>query len=106
VLNAQHGPIGYIDEVCGVYRVHGGGSGRRGRGMMSLSRASSSPHAIDRHFESRYKRAIRKRVALWHYAAAKSMLEAGIERAWFAPSEIAVRFCGRGAQGKGPEAAS
>jgi glycosyltransferase involved in cell wall biosynthesis len=25
ILNAQHGDIGYLDEIMGVYRVHGGG---------------------------------------------------------------------------------
>ncbi len=25
ILNAQHGDIGYIDEVMGAYRIHGGG---------------------------------------------------------------------------------
>jgi glycosyltransferase involved in cell wall biosynthesis len=37
VLNAQHGTIGYLDEVMGAYRIHSGGMWNGATGLLRLA---------------------------------------------------------------------
>jgi len=78
VLAAQHGPIGYIDEVFGVYRVHDGGVWSSLAQHEIYKKSIVVANAIDRHLEFKYSRAIKRRIAFWHYRAARGMIKAGV----------------------------
>lgn len=64
VLNAVHGPIGYLDEVMGAYRVHGGGIWSRLKSVAAHHQAMEACDMVDRHFDFRYHRELSLRKAL------------------------------------------
>jgi glycosyltransferase involved in cell wall biosynthesis len=81
VLNAEHGTIGYIDEVLGAYRVHPAGFWsmqmahyRRVTDIEAMIRAY---HFIDGHTGGRYRETIRGQLIWLFRRAAKVQLENG-----------------------------
>jgi glycosyltransferase involved in cell wall biosynthesis len=74
VLNAQHGAIGYIDEVMAVYRVHAGGvwspkvsSDRRRQILLILE-------LFYRNLDPQYRPKIEQSLARWHFKTLNAML--------------------------------
>jgi glycosyltransferase involved in cell wall biosynthesis len=71
ILNAAHGPIGFIPEVMSAYRIHSGGawsSTSVERRVMSVFKLLS---AVDHHFKGRYAREIdenRQQTLQWLFA--------------------------------------
>ena len=54
VLNAEHGPIGYIDEVMGVYRRHAGGTWTAMGPEQQLLHLLQAYELIDNHLQGKY----------------------------------------------------
>jgi glycosyltransferase involved in cell wall biosynthesis len=60
ILNAQHGDIGRLEEIMGVYRVHAGGLwGQKGR-LHQVENTIGVYKLIDAHLGYRYKGIIRQ----------------------------------------------
>jgi hypothetical protein len=65
ILLAQHGKIGHVDEVMGVYRRHSSGV------WFSLSRASKQEGIVafctqmNRNLDFRYDRELRRTASVW-----------------------------------------
>jgi glycosyltransferase involved in cell wall biosynthesis len=58
LLNADHGDIGYLDEVMGVYRVHRGGMWTRRNRATREADCLRMLSRIDHHFHGKYARQI------------------------------------------------
>jgi hypothetical protein len=56
ILNAQHGNIGYIDEVMAVYRIHGGGLRSSAQAVHKLRASTALLETVRRHLGPRYHR--------------------------------------------------
>ena len=100
VLNAEHGDIGFIDEILGAYRVHSAGfwSMRMSR-YESLAEVEGMIRAhelIDRHTGRRYHEAIRAPLLDLYRHAARILLAAGRRagalryalRGWWPPRRV------------------
>jgi glycosyltransferase involved in cell wall biosynthesis len=91
VLNAERGPMAYIDESMGVYRIHGGGawSARQSRlgTLEDIERLVSVHEAIDRHFHRRFHREISDDISLLYGGAALAFRDQG--------SRELARICAR-----------
>jgi glycosyltransferase involved in cell wall biosynthesis len=81
VLNAEHGDIGYLDEILSVYRVHAGGGWSDGlshfrdpRDLVDLIRVHD---AINEHLAFRYDAPIRRRTAYLSALAAGRLARDG-----------------------------
>jgi len=81
VLNAEHGDIGYLDEILSVYRVHAGGGWSNGlshfrdpRDLVDLIRVHD---AINEHLALRYDAPIRRRTAYLSARAAGRLARDG-----------------------------
>ncbi len=59
VLNAQYGDIGHIDEVMGVYRIHGGGVWSHGRNLHWFKNEMNMFRLLDAYFAGKHGKAIR-----------------------------------------------
>lgn len=74
VLNAQHGDIGYIDQVMAVYRVHAGGvwspkvSSDRRRQILTILRLFYD------NLDPAYRPQIEQSLARWHFKAVNALL--------------------------------
>jgi glycosyltransferase involved in cell wall biosynthesis len=81
VLNAEHGSIGYIDEVLGAYRVHSAGFwSTRMAHYRRISDVEAMIHGyrlIDRHTRGRYRKTIRDQLLSLNRKGAKIQLEYG-----------------------------
>lgn len=84
VLNAEHGDIGYIDEIMGAYRVHSAGFWSMN---MALYRTVEDVEAmirgyrlIDRHTGGRYAAKIHRQLLPLYARAAEVLLNAGQRR--------------------------
>lgn len=78
ILNAQHGHIGYIDEVLGVYRVHRGGQWSMNmslyRHSKDIIRIIQMYETIDKHLGYRYKKQIEESVLPLYYEVSHLLL--------------------------------
>ena len=90
VLNAQHGDIGCIDEVMGVYRIHN-------RGMTSLRTPAQKIRgyirfyeAINAHLNFRYDRNICRSLAKHWDVIAENVVEIGPQQASMKEAENTV----------------
>jgi glycosyltransferase involved in cell wall biosynthesis len=86
VLTAEHGDIGYVDELLSVYRVHGGGAWSDGlshlRDPRDLLELIWIHDAINEHLAFRYDAPIRRRTAyLAALAAGRLAREGKLEEA-------------------------
>lgn len=59
ILNAQYGDIGHIDQVMGVYRIHGGGVWSHGRNFHWFKNEMNMYKLLDAYFAGKHKKAIR-----------------------------------------------
>ena len=62
ILNAQHGDIGYIDEVMGVYRIHGGGIYSSKKDIDQVQGMIETYPFINAHLNFRYNFLIKSRM--------------------------------------------
>jgi len=62
ILNAEHGDIGRIDKVMGVYRVHSGGVWFQTRPLYQFKNAIAVYKLLGGHFAGKHKKAIMKSV--------------------------------------------
>jgi len=60
ILNAQHGRIGYMDDIMAIYRVHGGGVYSSKSCVEQLKGAIHAAEVINRHLNYRYDRTVSK----------------------------------------------
>lgn len=62
ILNAQHGDIGYMDEVMGAYRIHGGGIWTT-KDYIYRSKACIEVYKIiNAHLDFRYSKILKSRI--------------------------------------------
>jgi glycosyltransferase involved in cell wall biosynthesis len=65
VLNAQHGAIGYLDEVLATYRVHGGGAWSRQGRVPTLATTIRAAEIMAPHLGREDRPVLWKSVARW-----------------------------------------
>ncbi len=70
ILNAQHGNIGYINEVMATYRVHAGGIWSAKRPSRQLLNMIELLDRVDEHLHFSYKDLIRATKARYYYQLA------------------------------------
>jgi glycosyltransferase involved in cell wall biosynthesis len=70
ILNAQHGHIGYIDQVMGVYRVHPSGAWSSQKPTWALHETIRALNAMNRHLELKYDRRFQKALSMCYYKLA------------------------------------
>lgn len=79
-LHAQHGDIGFIDEIMAVYRIHGGGIWSQGAGLGKWMQPENPANnwrlagmvdfyeAVNEHLGFKYDRLLRDKISMWCYA--------------------------------------
>lgn len=83
LLHAEHGPIGYIDEVMGVYRHHSGGLYSPLSEAQKLEKTAQFYAAINADLGYRYNRAIRAAYFRYFYEWAEAYEQRGdLANAW------------------------
>lgn len=70
ILNAQWGPIGYIDEIMASYRLHDGGIWSAKSRCDVLQASIRAALVIDVHLKHVFKRKISKKIAYWELETA------------------------------------
>ncbi len=85
VLNAERGPMAYIDEVMGVYRIHGGGVWSAGKSQLGtledVEELVGVHEAIDRHLDRRFHKEVGDDISVLYEAAALGFRDQG-SREW------------------------
>jgi glycosyltransferase involved in cell wall biosynthesis len=78
ILNAEHGNIGYLDEILGVYRVHRGGVWSMNMSLYrkfdDIEKMIDLYKAINRHLNFKYNKEITKRITPLYYKALQILL--------------------------------
>ncbi len=64
IMNAQHGNIGYIDEIMGVYRIHDGGVWSTKGLIPKLQREIETYRFFNAHLNFRYNKFIKSKISL------------------------------------------
>lgn len=77
ILNAQHGKIGYLNEVMATYRVHHGGAWSSRSAVSQGQEIIKMLDHVDEHFGFRYKRQVQAAKAEWYYQLAERSYIAG-----------------------------
>jgi glycosyltransferase involved in cell wall biosynthesis len=84
VVAAEHGNIGYLDEILATYRVHAGSVWAAGRSLLQhlddVEMIAETYDAHNRHLAFRFDAEIRAAVAALYGRAAYSYFEAGEQR--------------------------
>lgn len=84
VLNAEHGDVGYIDEILGAYRVHAGGFWSTNmalyRTVEDVQAMIDGYHIINRHTRYRFDATIRGQLLPLYLRAAEVSLASGERR--------------------------
>lgn len=90
ILNAQHGKIGYINEVMGAYRVHRGGVWSRLNAIQAFQAYIEFLDKMNTYLDFKYESIIRPRVLKCWDDLAVILVEQGIQRglAQAAPGSI------------------
>jgi len=70
ILNAQHGHIGYIDEVMSVYRIHPSGAWSAQKPTWALHETIRALHALNRHLDFKYNRRVQTALSTCYYKLA------------------------------------
>jgi glycosyltransferase involved in cell wall biosynthesis len=70
ILNAQHGSIGYINEVMATYRVHAGGGSYAKRPSRQLLEMIDMLDHVDEYLNYKFKHLIRATKARYYYQLA------------------------------------
>ena len=74
ILNAQHGTIGYIDEVMGVHRIHGAGI-RSSRSAVDRLRSSIDLlETVKQHLGREYRQQLDDSIARWYLRLVVALL--------------------------------
>lgn len=77
ILNAQHGDIGYLDEVLAAYRVHAGGvwsmNLSRQRTFKEIEKVLTMFQILNRHLDFAYDGIMRKEIAELYSKAARAL---------------------------------
>lgn len=76
VLLADQGPVGYVDELMGVYRMHAGGVWARNSRARRLEQRLEFYDRLDHAFAHKYRRAIRLGRATCRYELAREAASA------------------------------
>jgi glycosyltransferase involved in cell wall biosynthesis len=79
ILNAEHGNIGYIDQIFGVYRIHNNGVWSKLSKVDAYKKNIIVAEAINAHLNFKYTQEIEERVAYWHYQIASEMSREGLK---------------------------
>jgi glycosyltransferase involved in cell wall biosynthesis len=66
ILNAQYGDIGYIDQIMGTYRVHGGGTCSSISRTELLNNTISAAEIIKHCLNQKHKKIIINSITHWH----------------------------------------
>lgn len=78
VLHAEHGRIGYLDEVLGTYRVHAGGFWSTGmsnyRHIEEVEMMIRAYETINRYLRYRFDKPIRRRLPYLYFRAADASM--------------------------------
>lgn len=90
VLNAEHGPLLYLPECLGVYRIHAGGIFSCINGLKKIDNSIRTCNILNRGLDYRYERWISIRIAIKHLHRATVQLQGGEKRAAFADIRAAV----------------
>lgn len=77
VLHAEHGYIGYINEVMGAYRVHAGGLWSSSRLADQVAHEALIAQLLGDHVGPEYQRAVHQRIFAIRESGARRLLEAG-----------------------------
>jgi len=92
VMNAEHGSIGYINDILGTYRVHGGGLWSSTRRIPILMHTIEAAETIDRYLHHRYHINLNNLIARCHYEIAQILLQhKDYERAAFHGGQALMR---------------
>jgi hypothetical protein len=79
VLNAQHGNIGYLNQVMGVYRVHSGGIWSGLSRVRTWQEEIRFLETIQAHLDSGYESVIRAAVSMRWDNMAEALVQRGVE---------------------------
>jgi glycosyltransferase involved in cell wall biosynthesis len=79
ILTAQHGDIGYIDDVMGAYRVHPGGIWSQRDPVGKLLGGIEVLEQINAHLSYQYEELIRERISVAWGGTAGEMIEHAVE---------------------------
>lgn len=90
VLNAEHGPLLYLPECLGVYRIHAGGIFSGVSGLKKIENSINTCNILNCGLGYRYERWISVRIAIKHLHRAKVHLQGGEKRDAFAAIRAAV----------------
>jgi len=83
ILNAEHGSIGYIPELMGVYRYHSGGYYSPYSETKKQAETLKFYRIMNRNLDYRYEKIIRKAIATYFYEWAEEYENRGdLEKAW------------------------
>jgi hypothetical protein len=74
VMNAEHGSIGYINEVLGTYRVHDGGLWSSAGRISILKNTIEAAETIDHYLHHHFHANLNNLIARCHYEIAQILL--------------------------------
>lgn len=79
ILHAEHGPIGYLDDVMGVYRIQPGGIwyGWRANYTKGLESAIQRRKLLISHLSPEHKPLFRRHLYKRYYALTHSLVDCG-----------------------------
>lgn len=70
ILNAQHGDVGFINDVMAVYRIHPGAIWSKKDFVERIQESIDMLDRINAHFRYRYEKTIEGTVSAWHFVLA------------------------------------
>jgi hypothetical protein len=79
ILNAQHGKIGYLNEVMASYRIHDGGAWSSAPPSGKSLEVLKMLEHVDAYFGFRYQKQINATKAEWYYELAESAYRDGAQ---------------------------
>jgi glycosyltransferase involved in cell wall biosynthesis len=74
ILNAQHGDIGYINQVMAVYRIHSGSIRSLKDIEYKLQTNAATLETLRPHLDSQHVRALDDNIARWHLKIVRALL--------------------------------
>ena len=77
VLNAEHGDVGYLNEVMAVYRVHNRGYWSGRDYLLCLEEEIRSYETVNKHLNYKYQSTVRSVISNHSYELAKGYEGAG-----------------------------
>lgn len=80
ILCAQHGPLKYIDEIMGTYRIHAGGNYSGPPQIRNFEKTVKSLEALYSEIDIKYKRELRKTLSKKYFSLGKLLLKNGSKK--------------------------